>query len=535
MRLSLITRVILAFCLVALAATALLWTHIAMQKRIMARYHATQAIDIASLRDLTQARRTVADFRNDLLQEKPEDLVQSLRLSARFSPAQRQLQAFLRAVEAREPAQETFSERAEQHDALKIPFESAGEQIEQLPQHTRALLQEIDRTHPDEQRVQQKLGVLLVSLDHIETQIRTLHHILSTRHHASIEKLSRDQQRASRMSALLLIFAFFSFALAVLTVWRALSPIQRLTSAASKVGQGDFDVERIRAANDEIGQLAEAFHTMTQGLAARDRAVSTANQEREHAYQKLLREEQARIQAERLAVIGELSARITHELRNPLSSLSLNMEMILEDPKLDELDDDTHEMLRSMTREIQRLEALSTGYLSLARKPVGMHERLSLTSLTRSILTQFQRSAELDEITLLSAFEDELWIEGDENELRGVLINLIENARIAVAHEPPPRTIRIEGIRDADHVVWTIQDNGPGVSASMLEHLFDPFMSDRPEGTGLGLSTARRIVETHYGTLLYRAASGGGACFVITLPSHHAPPTASSAFDASDL
>src|SRR5699024_10362187 len=303
---------------------------------------------------------------------------------------------------------------------------------------------------------------------------------------------------------------------------------QRLTSAASKVGQGDFDVERIRAANDEIGQLAEAFHTMTLGLAARDRAVSTANQEREHAYQKLLREEKARIQAERLAVVGALSARITHELRNPLSSLSLNMEMILEDPKLSDLDEDTHDMLRSMKREIQRLEALSTGYLSLARKPVGTHQRLSITALTRSILIQFQRSAELDDVTLRPAFEDDLWIEGDENELRGVMINLIENARIAVAHQPAPRTIRIAGTRDGDQVVWTIQDNGPGVSAAMLEQLFDPFISDRHDGTGLGLSTARRIVEAHHGTLRYRATNEGGACFVMRLPYHDDPHAASN-------
>lgn len=518
MRLSLITRVILAFCLVAFAATALLWTHIAMQKRIMARYHATQTIDIASLRDLTQARRSVGDYRNDLLQEKTDDLVQSLRLSARFSPAQRQIEAYLRAVEAREPPQETFDERRAHHAALDSPLQSVRQQVGLLPQQTRALLHEMERSPAADQQIQQKLGVLLVSLDQIESNLRTLHSTISARHHDSIERLSRDQRRAARMSAILLVFAFAAFALAVLAIWRALSPIQRLTKATSQVGQGDFDIERIRATKDEIGQLADAFYAMTQRLAARDQALFAANQEREDAYQKLVREEKARIQAERLAVVGALSARITHELRNPLSSLSLNIDMILEDPNLSDLDDDTHDMLLSMKHEIQRLEALSSGYLSLARTPSGAHHRLSLSRLTESIVLQFRRSAELDDVTLDYHIAPDTWIAGDENELRGVWINLIENARIAVAHTAAPRRIRITLTLDDDHVQWSIEDNGPGVSPDMLERLFDPFISDRPDGTGLGLSTARRVIEAHHGTLTYAPSRWGGACFTVRLP-----------------
>src|SRR5699024_853433 len=129
------------------------------------------------------------------------------------------------------------------------------------------------------------------------------------------------------------------------------------------------------------------------------------------AHQQLLREEKARIQAERLAVVGALSARITHELRNPLSSLSLNLEMILEDPEISALDADTHDMLHSMQQEIERLESLSGGYLSLARKPIGVHQVFSLTQLTHSTLSQFRRSTELDHVELIHALEDDLWVE----------------------------------------------------------------------------------------------------------------------------
>lgn len=500
-----------------------------MQNRIMARYDAIQATDIASLRDLKQARRSVIDYRNDLLHENPDDLVRSLRLSARFAPAQKQLQRYLQNVDEREPSQEIFNERAEHHDALQAQLQRTLLLLEDLPVQNRALLQEVDREAPDQTQTQQHLGALLVTLDDIESHILGLHQTISTRHQESTQRLSRDQQRASQMTTLLALLAFIAFTVAVVTIWRALSPIQRLTSAAAKVGKGDFDIERIRAGNDEIGRLTEAFYGMTQALLSRDQALSAANQEREDAYQQLIHEEKARIQAERLAVVGALSARITHELRNPLSSLSLNVEMILEDPQLKHLEDDTRDMLRSMKQEIERLEALSSGYLSLARKPVGTHLPVHFTRLVEDTLAQFRRSTELDEIRVQSDLLPDVWTLGDENELRGLLINLIENARMAVATQEHERLIRVTLRQCDDMIIWTIDDNGPGVDADLVDDLFDPFITNRPDGTGLGLSTSRRIAEAHNGTLTYAPSSDGGACFSLRFhalqPAAEAPST----------
>lgn len=517
MRFSLLTRIIFAFCLVAFAASALLWAHIAMQNRIMARYDATQSTDIASLRDLKQARRSVIDYRNDLLQENPDDLARSLRLSARFAPAQKQLERYLHNIGEREPAQESFKEREKHQDALRAQRQRTLALLQEIPDQNRALLQEIDRDTPNESKVQQQLGALLVTLDDIESHVLDLHQTISARYEESTQRIGRDQQRAAQMTTLLALLAFIAFAVAVGTIWRALSPIQRLTSAATKVGEGDFNIERIRAGNDEIGQLTEAFYAMTQALLSRDRALSAANQQREDAYQQLIHEEKARIQAERLAVVGALSARITHELRNPLSSLSLNVEMILEDPQLGELEEDTRDMLRSMKQEIERLESLSSGYLSLARKPVGAHLPINFTRLVEDTLAQFRRSTELDQVRVESDLCPDVWTTGDENELRGVLINLIENARVAVSAQEHDRRIRVTLRQSDDMITWTIDDNGPGVDADIVDELFDPFVTNRPEGTGLGLSTSRRIAEAHGGTLTYAPSSEGGACFSLRL------------------
>lgn len=518
MRTSLLTRVSFAFCLVVVAAAALLWAHIAMQQRIMARYDATQATDISSLRDAREAQRVVRDYRNDLLTENPSERARSLRLAAQLAPAQEKIRGHVENIALREPSSETFPERKPHHALLQDQIATANLQLERLPVQSAELLQQLEAPAANESLTQQKLGALLVTLDQLDAQLRQIAATLSTRHQDSSDRLSQDQTRAANLTAALLIFAFFAFLVAVGTIWSALSPIQRLTHAASQVGRGEFEIERIRAGKDEVGQLAEAFFAMTQGLASRDRALLNANQELEAAYQSLLREEQARIHAERLAVVGELSARITHELRNPLSSLGLNVEMILEDPQLAQLDEDTREMLHAMEREIQRLEELSTGYLSLARKPVGVHLPLVFTQLVEVTLAQFRRSAELDQIVVRTSLLPDVVVEGDENELRQVVINLIENARIALEERADSRELLVALTRKQGLLELRVEDNGPGVSPAMAEQIFEPFATDRRDGTGLGLSTSQRIAETHGGSLSYEQSTLGGACFILRLP-----------------
>lgn len=526
MRTSLLTRVSFAFCLVVIAAAALVWTHIAMQQRIMARYDATQATDIASLRELREAQRAVVDYRNDLLSEDTIERTRSLRLATLLAPAQENIRRHLENISLREPDIEIFPERKALQGSLHQQLADSARHLEALPTQSLELLQTLEDPAAHEDQVQQKLGALLVTLDELDAQLRTIRNTLTERHRQSTEKLARDQTRAANLTAALLVFALFAFLVATGTIWLALSPIRRLTQAASKVARGEFDIERVRAGKDEVGQLAEAFYAMTQDLATRDLELSTANQELETAYQQLVREEQARIHAERLAVVGELSARITHELRNPLSSLGLNVEMILEDPKLDQLDEDTREMLHAMDREILRLEELSSGYLSLARKPVGLHRTIDLTQLTQTIVAQFRRSAELEHIDVRVALEPQRLVDGDENELRQVLINLIENARIALEGQPAPRRLTVELEAVEGWLELRVRDSGPGVEDEMVEQLFEAFATNRRDGTGLGLSTSQRIAQAHGGSLRYLPNEGGGACFTLRLPEDLEPERA---------
>lgn len=523
MRTSLLTRVIFAFCLVASAAGALVWTNLAMQQRIMGRYDATQSTDISSLRDVREAQRAVVDYRNLILSDSSADLTRALRLSTALAPIEDKIGGVLERIASREPSEEPFAERRALRAPLDDRLRDVREPLAGLPRERTALLQSLDAQTPDAPAVQRHIGATLVSLDTLEEALSRLSALLHQRHIESSERLARDQRLADRLTLALLGLALLAFLVASGTVWSALRPIQRLTQAATAVGRGDFQIEPVRAGRDEVGQLAEAFFQMTQDLSERDEELRRTNIDLEVAYENLLREEQARIQAERLSVVGELSARITHELRNPLSSLTLNVEMILDDPALTDLDEDSIEMLRAMKREIQRLEELSSGYLSLTRKPTGTHAPLALASLVTAVLTHFRRSAELDAIELRAALNTVPHIDGDENELRQVLINLIENARIALKDREAPRVLRITLELDGDDVLLLVEDNGEGVSAEMEEVLFEPFSTSRREGTGLGLSTSRRIAQHHGGTLSYARSALGGAAFTLRLPTHVGP------------
>lgn len=493
-----------------------------MQQRIMGRYDATQATDISSLRDVREAQRAVIDYRDILLNDAHQELTRSLKLSEQLSPTEEKIRGLLEKTALREPEHDPFPERRALNPALQERLIQAEHRLAALPAQRAELLMLLESTQADEVRLQRQLAETLITLDELDEELRGLATLVTQRHAQSSAKLNRDQQRADQLTIALLIFAFFAFLVATGTIWSALRPIQRLTHAASKVAQGDFSVEPIRAGKDEVGQLADAFVQMTRALAERDAALVEANQDLEEAYQNLIREEQARIQAERLAVVGELSARITHELRNPLSSLNLNVEMILEDPKLAELEEDTREMLQAMEREIKRLEDLSSGYLSLAKKPTGMHRLLNFAELIRTVVAQFRRAAELNDIEVHSDFPDTLHLRGDENELRQVLINLIENARIALADLQGPKKLYVSAHTSDDHIELRVEDNGLGVDATMLEALFEAFSTSRKEGTGLGLSTSRRIAELHGGSLRYASRAEGGACFILQLP--HASP-----------
>ncbi|HXS15756.1 MAG TPA: HAMP domain-containing protein, partial [Polyangiaceae bacterium] len=198
--------------------------------------------------------------------------------------------------------------------------------------------------------------------------------------------------------------------LTVVYVRRVLLPLSAVTARARRVAAGDLTVHAPLSTGDEIGQLSQTFEEMVQAIfAARERLVA----------------------AERLAAIGKMAAHVTHEVRNPLSSIALNLELLE-----DELKDDQKEaraLLRSIGQEVQRLSGLSDQYLSMARRKPPDFEATDLKTLILSAADFMRRDLARHSVQLDVEVAEELpLLQLDQGQFRQALFNLVRNAREAM-------------------------------------------------------------------------------------------------------
>lgn len=224
--------------------------------------------------------------------------------------------------------------------------------------------------------------------------------------------------------------------------------------------------------------------------------------------------------ADRLAVLGTLASGLAHEIRNPLSAINLNLQMIEEEVS----QSPTHsgemaQLLAGAKSEIRRLERLARNFLVYA-KPLKLDRQV--VSLPR-VLDQVVRlvAKECDRAGIELVRQDGpgvLEVRGDRDLLQQAVVNLLVNAREAVlAGGNGPRRISMGARRESDHLVVRVRDSGPGVSEEEAGRLFDLFYSSKRGGTGLGLPIAQRIVEAHGGRLEWRNNDRGGAEFSMRL------------------
>ncbi|NVN91534.1 MAG: PAS domain-containing sensor histidine kinase [Desulfuromonadales bacterium] len=225
--------------------------------------------------------------------------------------------------------------------------------------------------------------------------------------------------------------------------------------------------------------------------------------------------------SDKLAVLGELAARMAHEIRNPLAAMSGSVQLLADHGTIAEND---QRLLTIILRETERLNSLITNFLTYAR-PVAPHkERLDLHSFVEDIRMLTSSDRRFTGITLTNRVPEEMVIRADANQMRQVLINLLNNAAEAIqetgvisigahyAQEATPLHAREE------YAVITVSDTGSGIPKEAVAHLFEPFWTTKNAGTGLGLAITYRIIEEHGGTIRAESPSDGGCCITITLP-----------------
>jgi signal transduction histidine kinase len=362
------------------------------------------------------------------------------------------------------------------------------------------------------------------ALDALRQQDRTLTHNLRRsfdhiqRRVAAISSVAAEEQSRSVLVTAVMTVLGLLFGLAV-SFWarRLLAPLPRLEERVLAVAHGNLSARAPivdPSRTDEIGRLAIELEHMVEALRARD-------QQLREAADRVIR-------SERLAAMGRMAAHVTHEVRNPLTSIHLNTEMLEEEITLAGGDEsgarkaEIAKLLGSIRREVDRLGSITEEYLRLARLPSPKLEPEDLGALTREVVAFVRRELADAGVEIALEIDDALpLVSADEAQIRQSLLNLLRNAREAMGSGG---RIDVSVRREDETIVVRIADRGEGVPEEVRAKMFDAFYSTKERGTGLGLPLTQQIVLAHRGTIRCEDREGGGAVFVITFPVVEARP-----------
>jgi signal transduction histidine kinase len=221
--------------------------------------------------------------------------------------------------------------------------------------------------------------------------------------------------------------------------------------------------------------------------------------------------EERLLQSERLATIGRFASQIAHEVRNPLSSISLNIEL-LED-EVGDSSTEARSLIRSVLRELDRLNDIVSEYLQFARFPKPQLKKGRVDDVIKELIATWKPQAGVRVELALTEDSPEVWF--DERLLRQVLENLTRNAAEAIEAEG---VVRIETDVIDRFLVIKVKDTGRGIPVEIQTKLFEPFFTTKAQGTGLGLATSQQIIFEHNGHLQVESQPGKGSTFTTLLP-----------------
>lgn len=237
---------------------------------------------------------------------------------------------------------------------------------------------------------------------------------------------------------------------------------------------------------------------------------------------------------EQLARLGEVLAGLAHEVRNPLSTIGLNLQLIREDlaDAQDTRDKRTRKRLTVVEAEVRRLQDILEEFLRFARMPDLNPARTDVNAMLQAVV-DFSEPELRDRGISLRCYPgvDVGSAEIDAGQVRAAVINLVRNAADACARADE---IIVSSRRDKDMVFVQVIDTGSGMSPDVMSKLFHPYFSTKKAGTGLGLPMVRRTVELHGGRVDVRSEVGKGTQFTLAFPVQQPQPGPATQGEAAD-
>jgi signal transduction histidine kinase len=264
---------------------------------------------------------------------------------------------------------------------------------------------------------------------------------------------------------------FVAFALAALTARRLVARIRDIESRTRDIAAGTFEPIPLPASDDEVRDLVRSVNRMAATLAD---------------YREQLRT------TERLRVLGQFSGGLAHQLRNAASGARLAVQLYLRDPIGD------REPLIVALRQLERIESNLMQFLNLGRPDAIRREPLDLAVVIQAAVESLRPQADHAGTRLIGNSQTPIRCAGDPGQLGHLVTNLLGNALDAAG---PGGSVGISAQREPTLVRIEVWDDGPGPTPAIAERLFEPFVTGKEQGVGLGLAVARQVAESHGGRL----------------------------------
>ena len=312
--------------------------------------------------------------------------------------------------------------------------------------------------------------------------------------------------RAFKNRFLMALTAVFMLTLCLMVylIAKALRPLRHLSDSCAQISEGNLQNVKTEGTSGEIRALEETFNRMVASL--REKETVEAN----------LR------QAQRLSAIGNLAAGVAHDVRNPLNAIKLLSSQALDDLEASPDHVGPVASLKTIRSEVDRLEDIVSGFLSLAREEELLREPGLIDPLLEECMALVKNEAASRDLRLtaeLRAGDTSLFV--DQKQLTRAILNVLINALQACA--AGGRVRMFSRVTDQECEI-EIRDDGPGIPKDIIEQVFDAYFTTRPTGTGLGLSITRGIVEEHGGKISISSSEGQGCQVLITLPLSSTAP-----------